>query len=1047
MMIRWFAKNDIAANLITIGIIWVGFFIVMPRMPVEINPTYPYRTVHLSFSVRGITAEEIEKIIVKPVESLLTEISGIDSIYVSIRYGRASFFIYADDDVDLQDIKTDIESAVQELPSLPPDADKPVVRIPDPSKYKDVISLMVMGDLSRQELTAAARKVRDDLMATPGISYAQVQGFNTRRMNIEPNLETLRTHNLSISQISKAISDSSLNLTTGRISTDSRGINVMANNQATTKEDFENIKIRTINNAELLIKDIAKVSDSKDAEDKIIMCNGRPCIRVEVMRLHDESTLEVADKVKEYADDAKQHFPESIEIAVWDDESIGLRSRISILTENLMQGAILVFISLALFLRPSIALFVVLGIPTSFAGGLIIMHLMGVSINMWTLFGFIVVLGIIVDDAIVTADSIHESLKSNSDRLEAVVKGTTDVSTPVTFGVLTTMVAFVPLMFLPGDFGTISKQIPLVIIPVLAISLLESKFIIPGHLKHNFAAFEKFSPFPIIHRYVNWGLAFFLNKIYSPTLNWCIAFRWPVIAACGAILAMTYGYIDSPNFSIEKFPDVERPIIRAHIQMTTDTTVEQTHQKVMEIAAHRETLAKEFMDGNTGKSLIGNIFTSSGGASYDRRSSPNHGYLYLEVTPPSLRDKNVKDSDMVSNTQIAERWRELIGEIEGANRITVEGIIEKSRSTNEDAQIELEIRSENDEQRMAIAQEIRDWIKAQEWASFASYERAEPMRELHFKVNENGAAAGLTDRDLAFQVRGQILGQEAQTFPDGEDEVTVFVALPDEEKENQQLLNTLRIRTKDAETSFRSVATLTETFSPSTITRSDRSRIESVSASTKASEKGRLNLHLESIRKEMNASILNYPQVTWRFVGQVAKNAETEKVMKIGFITLIFVLFSLIAIPLKSVVQPLFVLTAIPIGVVGAILGHHHFGVTLSYLSIFGILALAGVVVNDSLVMVDFINRKNLEGHPLKKSITEAGLLRFRPIMLTSLTTFAGLLPIMLEKSVESLFLRPMAISLGIGIVYATVVTLYLVPCAYMAYDDLKKFLRWFFFQ
>lgn len=1046
-MIRWFAKNDIATNLMMIGILVLGVFIALPEMPVEINPSYPHKAVSVNITSRGSTPEDMERQVIIPIENRLSEINGIKKISVWGYYSRAYFFIEASDQANLQNLKAEIESAVDSITSLPADAERPQVYVPDSSKHTEVISLIISGDLPSKELVKVARRVRDDLMSQPGISYIQVQGIKKRRIYIEPSIENLRTHGVTLSQISKAISDNSIDLTAGTIHSSARGFIVTAKNQAVSRGDFENIKIRSINGADLRIGEIADVTDSADEEDKIIMINGKPCIRIEAMRLKDESALVVADTVKDYVAKAKDKFPEGIELYTWEDESIGLRSRISILKENLIQGALLVIIVLALFLRPSLAFFVVAGVPISFAGGLLLMYLMGVSINMWTLFGFIIVLGIVVDDAIVTAENVHTKLQKTTNRLDAVVDGTKEVATPVTFGVITTIVAFIPLMFLNGQLGNISKQIPLVIIPVLIFSLIESKFILPGHLKHNYNLLGRLNPFPYFQKYVNTFMDFVIAFLYEPFLRRMIHFRHAVVVAAIAILISTVAYLTSPHFKKDKMPSVEKNIVSAEIEMQSDSEIPDTHKQVLYIASLREQLAQEFTDGNTGKSLIGNIFHTTGGKSYGKNISANKGYLYLEVTPPSLRDPDTKHADYISNDTIAERWRELIGEIEGANHISVKSQIAKSRAFDAEKQIEFEIRGDAEESKALVAEEIKLWIKDQYWGAYASHNIGRPTKQLNFKVNENGVASGLTDKSLASQVRSQLLGEQAQRFQDGEDEVRVYVRLPEEIRENPQALNEIRIRTRDGETSFKSVATTEESESRPNITRVDRSRTIKMVAATTNEEKNNADTHIAELATKLDQLSNQHLGVNWRFTGQIAKNAETERLIMIGGVSLCLVIFALLAIPFKSIIQPFFVMIAVPLGVVGALLGHYHMGVTVSYLSLFGVLALAGVVVNDSLVIVDFINKRKQQSLSILETIVQAGILRFRPIMLTSVTTFAGLYPIMMETSPEAAFLKPMAISLGFGILYATLITLILIPCTYMVAEDIKQFFRWFFMR
>ncbi|MDB9741497.1 efflux RND transporter permease subunit [Akkermansiaceae bacterium] len=1048
-MIRWFAKNDIVTNLLMFGILFVGFFIALPEMPVEINPVYNSKSVQASFYARGYKPADIERLIVIPLENNLRDIEGIEEVRVWVRSDKTFFDIRATDDADLLTLKNEVQDAVNNLTTLPSDANIPNVFIPDQNKRKEVISIMLSGNLTNEELIKAARRVRDELI-TKGIGYLQIQGIKNRNLFIEPTLASLDTHDISLSDISNAIAEHSVELSAGTIGSAGRGFIATTNSQATTIADFARIPIKTINGADLTIGDVATISDTADQESKIVMLNDKPCIRIEAMRLQDESALEVANLVNDYIKTSKNKFPEGIELSTWDDESVSLRDRIDILKDNLIQGILLVIIVLALFLRPSIAFFVVAGIPISFAGGLLIMHLMGVSINMWTLFGFIIVLGIIVDDAIVTAENIHSHLERQTNKLDAVVEGTKEVTTPVTFGVLTTMAAFVPLMYLNGPLGNISKQIPLVIIPVLFFSLIESKLILPGHLKHQYNYLNKVNPFPFIHRYVNKVLNFLISKIYQPTIRFCLHFRHAVVIAASVVLVITLSYLTGPNFKRTNMPVVDKNMIYAEIEMPADTEMQTTHEKVQFIASLRDQLALDFPDGNTGKSLIGNVFHSTGGHTYSRQVEPNKGVLYLDITPPSLRAKDEQtdaNNTYVTNDEIADRWRELIGEIKGAKSVRVRGLHEKSRAFDNEKPIEIEIRGDNEENKKIVTEEITKWIDDQYWGTNAYNNLSTPGKQVDFRVNEYGKLAGLTERSLSRQIREKIVGIEAQKFQQGEDEVKVFVKLPRTESTNAQSIKEIMIQTKDGFSTLNSVATMTESEINPAFMRIDNSRIFRVFASTTNEEKSRLDVHLTPLTAKLNELGNQYPGTSWRYTGEIARNAESEKLIKIGGSALMLVIFTLLAIPFKSVIQPFFIMIAVPLGVVGAILGHYHMGVTVSYLSLFGVLALSGVVVNDSLVIIDYINKNIDSKTPIKDVIMNAGIRRFRPIILTSLTTFAGLYPIMTETSPQSAFLKPMAISLGFGILYATVITLILIPCVYLVFEDIKVFLNWLFMR
>jgi len=1045
-MIRWFAKNDIATNIIMLAILLGGLFVTFYKLPVEVSPTYTMEQVRVRISAPGLSPEEIETKIVIPIENTLHSISGVDEVSADVKPGNTFFFITAEDGADMEKLKQEVESRINRVPSLPSESDKPRIFVPDSSYWKEVITIVVSGNLSTKELETAAIQIRDDLMATPGVSRAVIQGKKRRELSIEPSLESLQAYGLTLSDISQAVRNNSVDTTAGSVTVGGKPLQIRSAQQRYSKEEFGEIFIKRVNGADIRIKDVAAVRDNYDNEEnKIILFNGKPCIQIEVFRTGDESALAVSDIVHEYVKKDHPNLPEGVNIDIWDDDSIPLRSRIDTLTKNLVQGAVLVLIMLTLFLRPALAFWVVLGVPISFAGGAILMYHLGVSINLWTLFGFIIVLGIVVDDAIVTAENIYSKHKDGYNSLDAAVIGTKEVATPVTFGVVTTIVAFIPLLYFTGWQGNIAKQIPLVIIPVLIFSLIESKFILPAHMKHLKVGRNpsKWNILAHTQRAIAAGLELTIQKIYRPLLKTSLYFRYAVVALFIAAMLVTIGYIKSDAFKMEDLPKVDRYQIQARLLMPEDIALEDTHERVEKIISVLPQLREEFMDGDTGKSIIGGVLYATGGHPYSSRTEQNKAYAYLHITPPSQRSE-----PGASNLEISERWRELVGEIEGAKQFSVTGQQSSGgRGHKDNEDIEIEIRGVNEAAKEKIADALQAWLRQQEYIRSAWTNKEKLRKELMVKLRPEGRDKGLTQSSLARQMRSAFFGEQAQRFQHGEDDVRVYVRLPEEERKSIHTLNTLRINLPRGEsTAFKNVAEITESTTRPSIKRVERSRIFTVVAGLDPEYKGKLdNIILPEIEAKIAELRDGVEGTSWRYVGSIASRKEMKQRMLIGLAALLFTLFSLLAIPFKSVLQPIFVLLAVPVGVIGALLGHMIMGFTPSYLSIFGILALCGVVVNDSLVMVDFINQKRKEGVKVDLAVIHSGTKRFRAIMLTSITTFAGLLPIIFERSIESQFLKPMAISLGFGILFATVITLFLIPCAYLVTEDLIRGLKWFF--
>ena len=1033
-MIRWFARNDYAANFLMVAILLAGAYAVFFKIPTEVTPSYRISQVWVDITLRGGAPLEVEQKIVIPVENVLKGLPEIKAIRAEARRSKARFFIDVQDDADMDKLRAEIESRIDAINTFPSETDPPRIRIPDTASWMEVISVVISGNMSERDLLAAGRQVRDELTALPGISKADILGARTRQISIEISKEILRDYDLTINQVSRAIRQSSVNLSAGTISDDSARVILRSSNQAMDRRQFESIIITRNNGAEIRLGDIAKVYDSFDDQRKVTRFNGELCSIVEVKRQSNENALKIADQVHEYVKNAQDNFPEGVKLATWDDDSVSLRGRISTLFWNLLQGSVLVFLLLGIFLRLSLAFWVVLGVPVSFAGALMLMPELGITANIMSLFGFIIVLGIVVDDAIVTGEHIFSKLKSGMDPLEATVSGAKEIAVPVTFGILTTAVAFAPLAFQTGWMGTLAKQIPYVVIPVLIFSLIESKLVLPSHLKHLKINRKGNGLITKIQRNVSRSLDLLIERIYQPALDFCVRWRYITLSLFAALGLACMGFWNSGIMGFESVPSVDRYFIYAQLRMEDDTSFDQTAVRVKEITAAAYSLRDKFTDGEKGPSLIGNVMGSTGGWPSWGRADDKHGYVLVEILPPGSRKYPGP-----ANKVIADAWGQAVGEIEGARSFNIRTERSGGSFMQEREDVEIELRGHDDTAMAEVAGKTEAALAEIDGIRNASTSVERSQHEFQVKLLPYGRDLGLTQESLARQVRSAFIGEEAQRIQRGEDNIRVYVMLPEEQRESLATLDDLRISLPNgATTSLSSVAKITRGFTPPSINRIDGSRVLTVSASPQDSSVS-IGTIGKKISPQLDALTASEPGVTWRFAGMLAEDAENKKRIWFSAALLIFTLYALLAIPFRSLLQPFFVLLAVPFGAVGAIAGHILLGLTPSFLSLFGMLALAGVVVNDSLVMVDFTNKKRLEGANAYDAVIHSGSARFRPILLTSITTFAGLLPLIFERSIQAQFLIPMAVSLAFGILFATVITLFLIPCAYLANEDVKR--------
>jgi|TARA_B110000467_G_C18337658_1_gene499724 multidrug efflux pump subunit AcrB len=1043
-MIRWFTKNGIAANFLMVGILLAGLYTAFFKIPLEVTPALSWNLVMMDMRYRGGTPKDIEKTILIPVEAALESVQGIETLNADGSNGRARFYIRAKDGVDLRGLMDDVKAQVDTINTFPAETEPPRIFIPESANSREVLTIAVSGNLSDHDLLKATRQVRDDLLEIPGISRTTIQADRPREISIEADESLLRSYNLTFQQIADAVRRSSVDMPAGSIRTESGRLTVRTKGQAYSEEDFSKIAIRSADGADVLISDVATVIDGFEGGTKYVEFNEKPALYVEVMRVGQESAIDISDKVHAYVDNAHTRFPNGVELDIWKDESQSIRGRLDTLASSLFQGSILVMIILGIFLRPQVAFWVVLGIPVSFAGGVLLMPFFGVTANIMSLFGYILVLGVVVDDAIITGENVYTRLQSGMDPTEASILGTKEVAVPVTFGVITTIVAFLPLLYFDGVWGDFAKQIPPVVGPVLIFSLLESKLILPAHLKH-IRIKPSTNVFSRFQTNIANGLERFVAKVYQPSLKLAVTHRLSVLALFTAMGLIMAGYCMGGHMGFQSFPTVDTSRLTATLNLPSDVPLEITDRYIRRIVGAVDQLKEEFTDPGTGEPLVRNVSLVSGAKYPGKGYSPSQGFVQVEVIPPEGRSEPGPPNSVIAN-----RWAEIVGPIPEARQFRVysESSLGQGGEYNEQY-LNLELRGPSSQEKADVAEKIRDLLMDYEGISTAWADVNLKSDELVVSLKSRAIELGLTQQSLARQIRQAFYGEQAQRVLDDVDDVRVMVRLPDAKRESLYTFERIKIRTpRGADVPLTTVADITFATAPNFVERNDRAEIIRIGAQQIDETVDIIGISKE-ITPQLQELCNEVEGISFQWMGYVAEAEESKRRTIIGSLALIFILYALLAIPFKSMVQPFFVLIALPFGIIGALLGHLIMGLTPSYLSIFGMLALAGVVVNDSLVLVDYINQRIREGMTLLHACIEAGGKRFRPIMLTSVTTFVGLLPLMLETSLQAQFLIPMAVSLGFGVVFATAITLYLIPCALLVSEDCSRVLNairhWYF--
>lgn len=1034
-MISWFARNPVAANLMMVIILAAGAHAAFNRIPLEVFPSFESDVVTIGMSYRGATPAEVEESLVIRIEEAIADLDGIDKIVSLANEGAARIRVEVLKGTDPHQLLEDIKTRVDAITTFPDEVERATYSVV--VFRREVISVVVSGDLSERELRRYGEEVRDELAALPMLNQVELNAVRAPEISVELSEQALNRYGLTFDAVAQAIRRSSVDLPAGSIRTEGGEILLRTKGLASRGDDFASIVLRArADGSRLTLGDVATVNDGFEQDPLDMKFDGKPGVLVKVFRTGDQSALDIGNVVKDYIVKKSAQLPANVSLGQWRDRSRIVKLRLQTLLDSAWQGGVLIFFILALFLRISVALWVCVGIPISFMGALWLMPELGVTINLISLFAFILVLGIVVDDAIVTGENIFSHLKRSEDQVDAVVRGAQEVSVPVTFGLLTTVVAFAPLLFVEGVRGAIFAQIPAIVIPVLMFSWVESKLILPAHLRHvRVTHQQELNSLSRLQRRVADGLEYFVKHYYQPLLVKSLKQRYLTLAIFIAVSFVVVSFAASGRYAFTFFPRVESETARATLTMQSGTPEEVTAQHLAKMAKEAETLQARFVDVD-GNSVISNIMINTGwagggGGPPAGGGSAEVGQVSLALVPPEERKLEV------STRELVRAWRRAIGDIPGAKELTYRAEIGRG---GDPVDVQLSGRD------FKVLSEIADLVREQlhkypgVYDIRDSFEDGKP--EIKLSVRPAAELLGLSTTELGRQVRQAFFGAEAQRIQRGRDDVRVMVRYPDAERRDLNSLDTMRIRTADgAQVPFGNVAEVNMGHGFSSIRRIDRQRVVSVTADMDKKTTDARSI-ARDLRTFLDDLLKKYPGVTYSLEGEQREQGETFGSLISGTIFTLFAIYSLLAIPFRSYVQPILVLMVIPFSIVGALLGHMVMGLSLSIMSLMGMLALAGVVVNDSLVLVDWINRKRREGMHLDEALHAAGGSRFRPILLTSLTTFAGLTPLLLEKSTQAQFLIPMAVSLGFGILYATFLSLLLIPTSYRIMEDAKQGIR-----
>ena len=1049
-IIGWFARNHVAANILMFGIIGLGLYSGL-NIRQQTVPDFDINYVSVRVPYLGAAPEEVEEGVVVKIDEAIQDTKGILKIKSNSSEGIGSVRAEVELGADINEVLNEIKAKVDAISTFPDLTEKPVVyKVEIPT---GILFVSIYGDLDEYQRKDIAQSVKDELLDYPEIKSINMMGDRSYEISIEVTENTLREYDLTMSEISQAVRASSIDLPGGRIKTEGGDILLRTKGQVYTGEEFGNLVLRTYpDGTRLLLSDIANIDDGFVESESWGRFNGQPTLDMEILAASAENEIETADRVKEYIKERSASLPEGVEMEVWGDRSIYLKDRLNMMQKNMFQGAILVFIVLSLFLRLKVAIWAVIGIPIAFFGALWLMPIgpWPVTINMISLFGFIMVLGIVVDDAIIIGESIYTKIRADGHTIENVILGAKKVALPATFGVLTTIAAFAPMLFLSGFGGPFFKAMSVVVILCLFFSIIESKLILPSHLAHssipdidegvifssyyNIPWYKRPSRFfQRANRVVQRNLQNIIQNKYAPLIKKALQNRGLTAASFLAALILIVGVLNSGITRFVMFPEVPGDYVVVELTMVDGSPAESRDKVLNKLEQHAMDINDEWLQDNPNDlPPINRLGVYTGGMTEmgTPYAGDNIGLLVAEL-PFNNRKVSVLD--------IENMWRSRVEDMPGVKKLT----FDSGRNIGGGSAISFNVIGQNINQleraTKALENKLREYNGVFDIRSSLSI----GGEEIKLDVKPEAETLGLSMASVGRQVRQAFYGEEAQRIQRGKNEIKVMVRYPEKDRKSIANLETMRIRNNFGdEIPFSSVATANFGKAYSSIDHEDGDRVVTVSADADSTSVEPRVVLADITNNFIPILEEQFPQLEFDLEGSSSETSKLVKELTVASIAALFLIYALIAIPLRSYVQPLIIMSVIPFGLIGAVIGHIVLNEAMSMFSLFGLVALAGVVVNDSLILVDFINKAREEGLDILEAVAESGKQRFRAIILTSLTTAIGLMPIMLETSTQAQFVIPMAISIAFGIVFATVITLFLVPCLYVLQDDLINRVR-----
>ncbi len=1025
-LIAWFARNSVAANLLMIFIL-IGGLLTIQTINKQMFPQLEINWISYSAPYPGAAPQEVEEGITIKIEEALETVQGLKRVITYSNRNFSNGWFEVELDYDPQVVLEEVKSAIDSISSFPDGMER--IKVEREKFRQEVMYISLYGDLTNGELKELGRKIHSEIQELPYINISDLFSGLDYEISIEVSKDKLREYGLSFNDIANAVRSYSRNMSAGQIRTENGYINLRVENQAYRGSEFEQIPVVTLaDGTKVVLGELATIIDGFEEGLQYSKFNGKNSVTLFIGAADNQSITDIADVVKKYVDKKAAALPPGVKLETWVDMTYYLEGRLDMMVDNMKSGAVLVFLMLALFLRVRLAFWVMMGLPVCFLGTLLVMPMefVGVTINVISLFAFILVLGIVVDDAIVMGESAHDEIEEHGHSTDNVIRGVKRVAMPATFGVLTTIAVFMPFLFGEGPSSAFGKAIGSVVILCLIFSLIESKLILPAHLvKMKMKAFNPKNPIDRLRLWIDTNLKKFIESVYSPALAVFIQYRYAVLMFFVSLMLISAGLFSGGFVRFVGQPKIPHDFPRVTVEMNVDASEKATLDTLLNIQGVINRIDKE-IEAQYGQSMISDM-------QVDLRSRTS-GQLMVKLVIPELRPMNT--------FELADLWRAAIPNYPGVKSFTIgDNLFGGGR---DDGDIAFKLESKNDAELLAAAKDLKVKLNSLKGIGDVNDSRQTSAKEVQFELKPLAYSLNLTLADIASQVSYSFYGLEAQRILRDSEEVKVMVRYPLEQRSSVGHVDDVMIQAPNgAELPLSELAVITLQEGVTRIRRENGNRTINVWASVDAEQVEPFKVATD-IRDNFIPELLKkYPQVKSEVSGSIQEEMEGASDQLRDFVISSLIIFSLLAIPLKSYAQATMIMIVIPFGIIGAVLGHFILGMDLSALSVMGILAAAGVVVNDSLVMVDYVNNARKRGERLKDAVMHAGSKRFRAIMLTSITTFIGLVPIIFfEVSAQAQIVIPMAVSLAFGVLFATIVTLVLIPCLYLIIEDIKALFK-----